>query len=235
MVASAKPLLIFLSTAKAVTKSHRTVQPIPRVTEARHDVADIIEVLIKSRHHDRHIGITIGECTLHPSQSFWRSEQHDRGDISRTAIEHEFHRRDQGSARRQHRVQHENLASGEIGGDPLGVRGRHEGFLIAHHAEEPDLGGRDQTKHPVEHAQTGTQDRHDHGARLRQVHTGHGGHGRDDVEWPSAQAPRRLIGEEGDHLVDEVAESRRIRRLVPQDGQLMGKERVFHHKTAHGC
>ena len=41
-----------------------------------------------------------------------------------------------------------------------------QGLLVAHHAEEADLGGRDQLDHALEHPEPGAQDRHDERPRL---------------------------------------------------------------------
>ena len=49
---------------------------------------------------------------------------------------------DERAAGREHRVEHEALAVREVVGQALGVDVGLQGLLVAHHAEEADLGGR---------------------------------------------------------------------------------------------
>ena len=65
----------------------------------------------------------------------------------------------QRSAGREHRVEHEALAVAQVIGKALGVRRRLEGDFVAGHAEEADLGARQQLDHSLEHAEAGSQDR----------------------------------------------------------------------------
>ena len=77
------------------------------------------------------------------------------------ALEEVLDRGEQAAAGREHRVEHEALAVGEVRGQALGVDRRLERLLVADHPEEAHLGGRDQLHHPLEHPETGAQDRYD--------------------------------------------------------------------------
>ena len=83
------------------------------------------------------------------------------------AAEQQLDRRDERPAGGEHRVQHVDLPVRQVLGQPVGVRRRHQRRLVAHHAEEADLGGGQQPDHPLEHAEAGPQDRHDQRPRLR--------------------------------------------------------------------
>ncbi|CPU66708.1 Uncharacterised protein [Mycobacteroides abscessus] len=122
----------------------------------------------------------------------------------------------------------------EVVGEAVRVGDRLERLLVALHPEEPDLRRGQEARHALEHAEARAQDRHDEGARLREPDADRPGHGRLDLVRLDAHVPRRLVREEGDQLVDEEPERRGRRLLVPQDGQLVGHERVVGDVQAHG-
>ena len=134
-------------------------------------------------------------------------------------LKQELDRRAERAAGREHRVEHEALAIAQVVGQPLGVGRRLEGLLVAHHAEEADLGGRQQLDHALQHPESGAQDRHHERSRLADanaavvVATG--------VRISTrlgAHVARRLVGEQRHELLGELAGTRATacaRRAAP--------------------
>ena len=90
-----------------------------------------------------------------------RSEQADRGDILRPAVDEELDRRRERPTGGEHRVDREALPVAEVIGQALGVGRRLERGLVADHAEEAHLCGRQQLDQPLQHPEPGTQNGHD--------------------------------------------------------------------------
>ena len=107
------------------------------------------------------------EGLLHVRDALRRREKADRRHVVGAAVEKELDRRGQGAAGREHRVEDVALAAGQVLGQPRRVRRRLQGALVADHAEESDLGGRQEPGHAVEHAETGAEDGHDERLRAR--------------------------------------------------------------------
>ena len=206
-----------LSAVKATPSEARTrcvsddaVQPVAGVAEARHDVALLVEPLVHAPRSRRVTG------TSSPASSFssraqpsGAREQADRGDVVGAAVDQEPDRRRQRAAGRQHRVEHVALPPGQVVGQPLGVRRGLQRLLVAHHAEEPDLGRRQQPHHAVEHAEPGAQDRHDErlgACELDPFGVRHRASGR--RTGVDAYVARRLVGQQRHQLVGEPPEGR---------------------------
>ena len=116
--------------------------------------------------------------------------------------------RGQRAAGGEHRVEHVALPPGEVVGQPLGVRGGLERLLVAHHAEEPDLGRRQQPLHALEHPEAGPQDRHHERPRVRQPHARCLGDRRLHLDRFDAHLAGGLVGEQRHQLVGQTAERR---------------------------
>jgi putative tRNA adenosine deaminase-associated protein len=169
-----------------------------------------------------------------PARSPRGGEQADRGDVVGAAVGEELDRCRERAAGGEHRVEHVALASGQVVGEPLGVRRGLERLLVAHHPEEADLGRRQQPHHPVEHAEPGAQDGDDQRLRVGEPHPGGRPDGRDDVDRTDPDVARRLVRQQRDQLVDEATERRGVGRLVAQVGELVRDERVVDDVDAHG-
>ena len=212
------------------------------VTETGDDVALLVELLVHRGDDDGDRDVEALEVLLDAGAALGRGQQADRGDVVGAAVGEELDGRGQGAAGGQHRVEDVALPALEVLGQPLGVRHRLEGLLVAGHADEADLGGRQQPHHPVEHAETGTQDRDDQRLRRRQPHARRRGDRRDDVVRLDPHLAGGLVGEQGDQLVGQLPERRRVGALVPQGGQLVRDEGVVddvggegHGRLLVGC
>jgi hypothetical protein len=90
----------------------------------------------------------------------------------------------------------------------------------------PDLGGRHELEHCVDHPETGPQDRDqpDTVAELGCLHF---------LDWsPDGQRPhpgvgQRLVAQEPRQLTDDLAELFRLGGLVAQDGELVEDRRML--------
>ena len=169
----------------------------------------------------------------HPVDALGGGDQADAGDVVGAAIDQELHRAAQRAAGGQHRVEHVALASGQVLRQALGVGERLQGLLVADHADEADLGGRHQPHHAFEHAQAGAQDRHhqrtgpDSSTPVVVVIGVFTSHRLD------AHLAGRLVGEQRDQFLDELAEGGAGGGLVAQQADLVGDQRMVDDTKFH--
>ena len=90
----------------------------------------------------------------------------------------------------------------------------------------PDLGGRHELEHRVDHPEARPQDRHeaDALAELGRLHLLDRG---PDRQRPHPRVGQRLVAEEPRQLADDLAELLRLGRLVAQDRELVEDRRVL--------
>ena len=131
------------------------------------------------------------------------------------ALDQELHGRCERAAGSEHRVEDVALSPGQVAGQPFGVRGGFQGFLVAHQADESDFGGGDEPGHALEHAEACSQDRHHQRPWGRQLYSDRGLQRRLDRVAADADIAGCLVREQGDELFGEAPESRRVRGLVP--------------------
>lgn len=174
-----------------------------------------------------------GELALHDLHALGGGEQHHGRHVVRAALDQLLDRRDERAAGGQHRVEDVDLAPGQVVRHACRVRGRLERLLVAHHAEEAHLGGRQQPHHAVEHAETGPQDRHDQGPRVGELHAGRARDRGLDVDLLGAHVPGGLVREQGDQLVGEAPEGRGVGALVAQRGEFVRHQRVVDNMQTH--
>ena len=107
-------------------------------------------------------------------------------------------------------------------------------LLIALHAKETDLGGRQHAGHAIEHAQAGAQHRHDDRTRMvGQLLADHRADRRFDRAVHNIDVAGGLVGLEHDQLGDEFAERGGRGVLVTQDGELVFHQRVVQNMNFH--
>ena len=131
------------------------------------------------------------------------------------ALDHELHGRCKGATGSEHGVEDVALSSRQVAWQSFGVRSGHQGFLVAHQADESDFGGGDQPGHALEHAEARSQDRHHQRPWGRQLHPDRGLQRRLNGAGGDADIASCLVREQGDELFGEPPESRRVRGLVP--------------------
>ncbi len=149
------------------------------------------------------------------------------------APDEEVDRHGQGAAGREHRVEDVALPTGQIIGKALGIRLGLEGLLIADHAEEADLGRRQEALHSVEHAEACAEDRYDERARAREAYADGLGHRCLDLNRLYPDVAGGLVRQKRDQFVGQPPECRRIGALVAQDGELVGDQRVIRDMNLH--
>ena len=140
-----------------------------------------------------------------------------------------LHRVDRGGGRvagREHRVEQDHVALGDVVRQLHVVLDRLERLLVAVQADEADARARDQREHGVEHAHARAQDRADGDLLARDPPRGHPLERRLDLDLLVGEVLRRLVGEQERQLVDELAEHLRRRRHVAQQAELVLDERV---------
>lgn len=94
-----------------------------------------------------------GQLALHDLDALGGGEEDHGRHIVGAALHELLDRRDERAAGGEHRVEDVHLAAGEVVRHTGRVRGRLERLLVAHHAQEAHLGGRQQPHHAVEHAE----------------------------------------------------------------------------------
>ena len=123
-------------------------------------------------------------------------------------------------AGREHRVEDQAQVDGRRVGQLVVVLDRPQRPLVAEQAQVPDLGGRHQLEHRVDHPEAGPQDR-DEPDPLAELVGGHRLDRRPDLERSDADVGQRLVAEQPRQLADDLAELLRLGRLVAQDRELV--------------
>jgi hypothetical protein len=177
--------------------------------------------------------VQVGEFALDPRDALRGGQDADRGDVVGTAVHQELDRRGKRATGRQHRVEHVALPAVQVLRETFGVRRGGERLLVADHPEEADLGRREQPRHPLEHAETGAQDRDDERLGGGQLDALGVGDRRGDGDRAGPDIPGGLVREQRDELLGQPPEGRRVRPLVPQGGELVGDEWVVHDEDLH--
>ena len=129
-------------------------------------------------------------------------------------------------AGREHRVEQEHVALGDVGGELDVVLDRLERLLVSVEADEADPRDGDEREDAVEHAHPRSEDRADRHllARdpvgLRPLERGL------DLDLLDSHLLRRLVGEQERQLVDEPAEHLGVGVDVAEQAELVPDERV---------
>ena len=168
----------------------------------------LVELFVDRAEHEGDGGLHVGQVLLHVLDALGRAEQADRGDVAGTEPDEVVDRHDEGVARREHRVDDVALPPGQVVGQAVRVGADLEGLLVAHHAEEADLGRRQEPDHPLEHPQARAQDRHDERLGARQLDAARRGHRGVDVERLDPHVARRLVGQQGHQFFGQPTEGR---------------------------
>src|SRR3990170_7836381 len=122
---------------------------IPRISQPRHDVADLIEVAVHRPQVDGHIGMGLAQ----QFNAFRRADDTDVFDALHSPILEQAHCGGGRSPGGQHRVQHQADAHGGQGGQLVVILDRLQGLLVPIQADVPYLGIRQQLPNAVDHAQ----------------------------------------------------------------------------------
>jgi hypothetical protein len=122
---------------------------------------------------------------------------------------------DQRAAGGEHRIEHDDRATGERLGQLVDVRLGLVGRLVAGHADEPDVGVGQQRLRRADEAETGAQDRH-HDRLHGDAHRPGGGQRRLDRAVDGRQRPGRLGDQQPADALEVLAEQR-VRRVTVAD------------------
>ncbi|MPM17676.1 hypothetical protein SDC9_64073 [bioreactor metagenome] len=209
------------------------VQPVAGIPETRDDVAMLVEALVHRGNDQRGGDVEVVNQRPEVLDALRGGEQADAGHVVGAALGQKLDATTQGAAGRQHRIEHEALASGQVVRQPLGVGERLQGLLVANHADEPDLSGGHQPGHAAEHSQTRPQDRHHQRLRVEQRNTRRLGDRRLDSDRPHPNIAGCFVCQQRDQLVDKIAEGRALGVDIAQTGQLVGHQRVIEYLEIH--
>ena len=148
-----------------------------------------------------------------------------RTDVAPAALD----RLDRGGRRvagREHRVEQDHVALGEIVRELHVVLDGLERLLVAEEPDEADARAGNEREHRVEHAHAGAQDRAHGDLLARDPPRGHPLERRLDLDLLVGEVLRRLVGQEQRELVHELTEHLRRRRDVAQQPELVLHERM---------
>ena len=200
----------------------RPEDPIARVAESRQDVAMRIELAIERRGDDGHVGM----CRVEASYALGGGDEAEEGEAGRARALERRRRVHRAPTRGEHRVEEEDLVRTEVRRDLEVVLDGRERIVVA---IEPDVSHPcvgDEGADPIDHSQTGAQDRDEDRGRTQVVaaHRLERGH---DIHRRRRKVSRRLIRQERRELRDELAEELRGRRGVAQQRHLVPHEWVI--------
>ena len=208
-----------------------SVHAVAGVAEARHDIAVVVEVIVDRGCPDRHVGVHAAELL----DAFGCGEKADEAHVLGAALLQPVDGGDGGVRGREHRIENDHNAVGEVGG---GLEIILDGVERLRVAVEPDMGDarrRHQGQHAVEEADAGPQDRREDeflAGDLRRLHARERGV---DLGLLERQVARDLVAEQHPDLVEELPEALRRTALVPHQGQLVLDERMIDDGDAlHG-
>ena len=209
------------------------VKAVARVPQARDDVGLVVEALVDGGDHHGDIG-AVADGLLQGLDALGGRQDAHAGHVACPPLEEVVrggHHRVPGG---EHRVQHVALAARQVIGQAVGVGLDLQGVVIAAHAQEPDLGGGQQTGHALEHAQARAQHGNDDRPGLGELAPDGGRDGGVDRGLGDRHLARRLVGQQRDEFVHQLPESGGRGLAVAQNGEFVGDERMVGNVNAHG-
>ena len=160
---------------------------------------------------------------------FGGRDQHHQPDRLRPALPEQRDRLHRRPAGREHRVDDQGLARGDVGGQLAVVRVRRQRVGVAVDPDVADAGGRHQPQHPGLHRETGAQDRDDGeflaGERRAPRHADRRLH----LDGAQRQVARHLERHEHREFFDELAKLLVPGPHVPEHRQLVLDQRMVEH------
>ena len=121
----------------------------------------------------------------------------------------------------EHRVDHDDVTLGDVGGHLVVVLDGFLGLGVAEQANVAHLAAGNHAHHAVHHAETGTKDRNDRHFLAGDAAASGDGNGRLNVDFLQRKIAGRLVAHQHGNLGDELAEFLHAGPLVAQDGQLV--------------
>ena len=164
---------------------------------------------------------------------FGRGDDRDQAHARCAGVLDELDRMRGRVAGREHRVEQDHVAIGDVGRQLHVVLDRLQRVLVAVEPDEADARAGDQRQHAVEHPEAGAEDRADRDLLSGDARERRALERRLDLDVLRRQVLRRLVGEEQRHFLDELAEVDRRGVLVSQVRELVLDERVPDLGDAH--
>ena len=188
----------------------------------------IVEALVDGGGPDMHVRMRAAQLL----DALGRGEQADEAQVLGAALLQPVDGRHRGVGGREHRVEHQHHAVGEIGRGLEVIFHGLERFRIAIEADMGDARRRHEGQHAVEEADAGAQDRGEDQLLAGDLRAFHRGQRRLDLDPLHGQVAGDLVAEQHADLVEELAEALRRALLVPHQGQLVLNQRMTDHRNA---
>ena len=192
------------------------------VAETRDDEGGLVETFVQRCGVDGEIEAALAQQL----DTFRRREHaHDDDGSGSAALHQEVAGVRERAAGCQHRVEHDDLAAGERLGQLVDVRLGLMRFLVAGHADEADVGIRQQLLRGVQETETGTQYRYNH-RLVGQLATEGLRQWRLYPHGMCGQTPGRFGQQQSADALELLAEQRVRRVLVAHSGERICDQRV---------
>src|SRR5690606_37647816 len=200
----------------------RPVHAVPRVAEAGHDVAMVVEMVVDRRGEHRHVRLRLREAL----DALGGGQEAEIAEIDRAARFQLLHCRDRRIGGRQHRIDNNHQPVGEVARRLEEIFHRLERDRVA---VEPDVGdtrGGHEIEHAVEQPVAGAQYRGEDQLLSLQRRRLHRRQRCLDLDRRQLKVARHLVAQKQRYLAQQPPESRRRRLLLAHDGELVLLERV---------
>lgn len=202
----------------------RTKESISRVAESWQDIAGRVQFSVEGSGDDGDIRV----IACHARHAFRRGDEAEKPNTrGANGLEPRDGRR-RAPAGGEHRIQHEKLALGCVGGNLEVVIDGPQRIVITVQTDVAHAGGRNQSQDPVDHAKPGPQDRHQH--QLLAGHANSGGRFERRVHgaWFQREPRGRFVGHEHRDFVHELLEDLGWRLAIPEQRDLVLHQRMPH-------
>ena len=185
----------------------------------------LVQMIVQRGHKDVHVWVLL----LHALHALGRTDDAHELDVLHAVGLQEVDGGGGGSAGGQHRVDHDHVALGDVGGHLEVVLHGQLGLGVAEQADVADLDVGHHADHAVHHAQTGAEDGNDGKLLAGDAAALGDGHRRLHVDLFQRQVAGRLIAHQHGDFGDKLAEFLHAGLFIAQDGQLVLDQRVIEY------
>ena len=171
---------------------------------------------------------------LDSGDAFRRGYQHHRADVFATGLLQQVDGRNHGAAGGEHRVDDHRQAFVDFRNQFFQIGVGLQGFFVTGNADGADLGARDQAEHAFEHADAGTQDRHDGDLLAGDLLHRHSAAPAGNVVGFERQIFCSFIGQQGADFLSELTEILGADVCAAHKAKFMTDQRVADLMDGHG-
>src|SRR6185312_7143066 len=213
------------------TASARAEETVAGVAEAGEDISLVVELAIERGTEDRDIRVR----AVHSLHTGGRGDETEEANPRCAGALERVDGSNGASARREHRIEQEEIALAGVRGNLEVVVHRLERLVIAVQPDVSDARGRNELEDSFHHPEARAEDRDERELLAAHALCSHAFERRVDVDGLKREFTRRLVRHQHRDLVDEFLEDLRRRLPVAQYAKLMLYERVPDDRKAGKC